>query len=88
MRTGLKENQTGLARPLPGNSGDWKIGIGDRAHKTAATGLVLSVSNLRARKGPRNAGLCAACGEVGKFTECVAVLGGFELTHEQSNFAL
>ena len=78
MRTGLKEEQTSLACPLPGNPGDWKIGIGDRAHKTAGTGPVLSVSNLRARKGPPKAGLCAACGEVRKFTECVAGAGGFE----------
>jgi hypothetical protein len=53
-------------------------GIGDRARKTAETGPVLSVSNLRARKGPRNAGLCAARGEIRKFTECVAGAGGFE----------
>ena len=71
--TGLKEKRTGLARPPPGNSGDWKIAIGDRARKTAATDPVPSVSNLRARKGPRNTGLCAACGDVRRFTK-----GGFE----------
>ena len=49
MRTGLKEKRTGLAHPPPENSGDWKIGIGDRAHKTAATDPVPSISNLRAR---------------------------------------
>jgi hypothetical protein len=61
------------SRPAPpGNSGDWKIGIGDRAPKTATTDPILSVSNLRARKGPRNAGLCAGHDDVSKFEECVA----------------
>ena len=70
-QTGLDENQTGRAR-CPASSGDWKTGIGDWAPKTATTDLIPEVSNLRARKGPRNAGLCAAQGEVSEFHECVA----------------
>src|SRR6202035_2219729 len=55
-----------------------KIGIGDRALKTAATRPVPSVSNFRVRRGPQNAGLCAAYGDVSQFRECVAGAGGFE----------
>jgi hypothetical protein len=62
----------------PPNSGDWKTDIGDGAPKTATTDLIPEVSNLRARKGPRNAGLCAAQGEVSEFHECLAGAGGFE----------
>jgi hypothetical protein len=44
--------QHGPLSSLLTNSGDWKIVIGDRAHKTAATDPVLSVSNLRAPQTP------------------------------------
>ena len=72
-QTGFDEKRTGPA-PCPPNSGDWKTDIGDGAPKTATTDLIPEVSNLRARKGPRNAGLCAAQGEVSEFHECVAAL--------------
>jgi hypothetical protein len=58
----ISKKSESLSR-APGNSGDWKIGIGDRAPKTARTDPILSVSNLHARKGPRNTGLYAGYGE-------------------------
>ena len=56
----------------PVYSGDLKFRIGDRAHKTAVTDLVPTVSNLRARKDPRNAGLRAVPSEVSAFGKYVA----------------
>src|SRR6202521_1393149 len=74
MATANRSPQTAnRSRPGPrAYSGDWTFGVRDWTANWAPGDPFRAVSNLRARKGPRNAGLCAGHGEVAEFRECVA----------------